>query len=169
MIEIWKDIEDFEGMYQVSSFGRVRSLDRQVRNGHGYYVRRGRMLKPRATSNGYLQVALSNQTQKLVHRLVADAFIPNKDNLPQINHKDENKKNNHLENLEWCTPAYNNCYNGRSQRIAEKRKKAVRCIETGQIFKSIKEAEKAVGVVGSITPCIHGRTKTAAGHRWETV
>lgn len=168
MKEIWKDIVGYEGMYQVSNRGRVRSLDRNIQTGIGHCVRRGQILKPRASGKGYLQVALAHQTQRLVHRLVAEAFVPNPYILPFINHKDENKKNNCAENLEWCTMSYNNSYNGRAQRIADKKKKAVRCIETGQVFSSIKEAEKTVGVVGSITPCLRGKTKTAAGYHWET-
>lgn len=153
--EIWKDIRGLEGLYQISTLGHVKSL------------RRGIILKQRMTNKGYAQVVLSNKKAKLIHRLVAEAFIPNPCELPYINHKDECKHNNCVNNLEWCTASYNNCYNGLSKRVANKRKKAVRCRETGQVFDSIKEAERTVNVFGSISPCLHGRTKTAAGCHWE--
>ena len=108
--EIWKDIIGYEGLYQVSSYGRVRSLDRyDSRN----CFRKKRILKLCANRLGYLKVGLwSNGKVKhhLVHRLVAEAFIPNPNNLPIINHIDENPSNNNVDNLEWCTAKYNMNY-----------------------------------------------------------
>lgn len=97
--EIWKDIEGYEGLYQVSNFGRVKSLNK-------YHHKREQILKPNLKSDGYYETSLSkNSKPKWVrtHRLVAQAFIPNPENKPQINHKDGNKLNNCIENLEWVT------------------------------------------------------------------
>lgn len=104
--EKWKDIFGYDGMYQVSDLGRVRSI----------YSGEWRVLKGGKNSKGYLSVGLckdSKQKSILVHRLVANAFIPNSDETKTIiNHKDEDKTNNRVDNLEWCTVSYNNTYNG---------------------------------------------------------
>lgn len=111
--EIWKDITDFEGYYQVSNLGRVRSLDREILYNRGqtpYLAKRnGRVLKP-TTSNAYCEVTLTvgyKKEYKLIHRLVAETFIPNPYNKPQVNHIDENKLNNRVDNLEWVTALEN--------------------------------------------------------------
>lgn len=106
MEEVWKDVEGYEGLYQVSNLGSVMSLDYR-RSG---YARR---LTPKCNNKGYLWVELANGGVKrplLIHRLVAIAFIANPYGLPQINHKDENTKNNNVLNLEWCDALYNNRY-----------------------------------------------------------
>ena len=113
-MEVWKDIPGFEN-YQISNYGNVKSLN---------YGRTGKtkLLKPTISGKGYLQVRLSKfgkPNALLVHRLVAIAFIPNPDNLPHINHKDENKLNNNPNNLEWCDNSYNNNYGTRNKRIAK--------------------------------------------------
>ena len=115
MIEIWKDIEGYEGLYQVSNLGRVRSLN---------YRRSGisKLLKQSTDEKGYKQVGLcKNGKQKNyhVHRLVAIAFISNPNNLPIINHKDENPSDNNANNLEWCTYEYNLNYGTVKERISE--------------------------------------------------
>ena len=118
--EEWKDIEGYEGLYQVSSFGRIRSLDKTVicKNGREFFMK-GRIIRTRPNNRGYIMVGLhKNKNFKLclVHRLVAKAFIPNPDNLPQINHKNENKYYNHVSNLEWCDNWYNEHYGTRIER-----------------------------------------------------
>lgn len=126
-MEEWKSIPGYEGLYEVSSYGRVKSLDRYVKvKSKSYRLQKGKMLSPIKNKYGYLQVFLCcNGKYKIisVHRLVAEAFIPNPDNLPIINHLDEDKSNNRVENLEWCSHRYNSNYNGvlkkRSQRMKE--------------------------------------------------
>lgn len=101
MEEIWKDIKGYEGLYQISNFGRVKSLN--YRN-----TGKEQLLKPALNTTGYFCVMLCKPLKRfLIHRLVAKAFIPNPDNLPCVNHKDENPTNNHVDNLEWCTQLYN--------------------------------------------------------------
>ena len=124
-MEIWKDIDGFNGLYQVSNLGNVKSLDRCVLTrgaNHESQFIKGRMLKLNG-GRKYPQVILCKDGKtygRLVHRLVATAFIPNPDNLPCINHKDENPKNNHVDNLEWCTYQYNNTYNNRIEKCKDK-------------------------------------------------
>lgn len=117
MEEIWKDIPGYEGYYQVSNLGRVKSLPRGKQ--WPYRQTHNNIRKPRMTSRGYYRVNLSkwNEVKSyFVHRLVAMAFIPNPDNLPIINHKDENPQNNHVDNLEWCTYRYNANYRTGKER-----------------------------------------------------
>lgn len=118
--EIWKDIKGYEGKYQISNFGRVKSLPR---NGT---INKERILKTKLTKFGYERVYLRNKNTRtwfLIHRLVAMYFIPNPDNLPQVNHKDECKTNNHVENLEWCDGFYNQSYGTVNiRRVATRRK-----------------------------------------------
>ena len=122
IIEEWRPVVGYEGLYEVSNTGRVRSLDRYVRSkSKSYRLQKGSILSP-STSNGYLYVILqaSQVTRKFrIHRLVAQAFLPNPDNLPQVNHKDEDKLNNRVDNLEWCTVKYNNNYGTRTIRAKE--------------------------------------------------
>lgn len=115
--EEWRDIEGYEGLYQVSNFGRVRSFDRIDRLGR---LKPGGILKPGTTNGGYLRVVLCKEGKVktfLIHRLVGQTFIPNPEGLPIINHRDENPKNNQADNLEWCTQKYNCNYGTRNERV----------------------------------------------------
>lgn len=109
MKELWKDIPEYEGLYQISNRGRVKSFRQSTKYGKAAEY----ILKPTVANNGYCQVTLYGAGKRkkfLVHRLVANAFIPNPDNLPQVNHKDEDRLNNAVNNLEWCSALYNNMY-----------------------------------------------------------
>ena len=119
MIEIWKNIQGYEGLYQISNLGRVKSL----------HYNKEKILKPNKYGAGYYGVALSKNNKHKrysIHRLVAIAFIPNPNNLPQVNHKDEDKTNNRVDNLEWCTNEYNMNYGTRNERANEKISETVR-------------------------------------------
>ena len=113
MAEVWKDVVGYEGLYQVSNLGRLKSAPRPRT--------KGGLLKPQYDRKGYLTFGLcKNGKSKMakIHRLVAEAFIPNPGKLPEVNHKDEQKDNNCVENLEWCTTQYNSNYGTRVARIA---------------------------------------------------
>ena len=118
-MEIWKNIVGYEGKYQISNLGRVKSL----KDRYGY---RERILKPSTNKRGYKKVVLVKVGEKrktfLVHRLVAEAFIPNPNNYSEVNHKDENPSNNNVDNLEWCTRKYNINYGTAIERATEKKK-----------------------------------------------
>lgn len=180
--EIWKDIQEYEGLYQVSNFGRVRSLGRPVYNAikRGNIWRKGKILKPIQTqSTGYYCVSLvKNRYLKRmsIHRLVANAFIPNPQSLPQVNHKDENKANNRVSNLEWCTPKYNNGYNNLNERIALKQINGKRSKKVGQYSLEVKkiktwpsmhECARAGYDRADISRCCHGKSKSYSGYIWK--
>lgn len=123
-MEIYKDINGYNGYYQISNLGNVRSLSRIDKTNHKV---KEKILKPITNSYGYKVINLSVNgvmKQHHIHRLVMDAFKPNPDpqTYNQINHKDENKQNNCVDNLEWCTPIYNSNYGTRNKRISTARK-----------------------------------------------
>ena len=170
MTEIWKDIKDYEGYYQISNLGRVKSLSRLVDN---RYYNKECILKPRLHLKGYHLVALSKNgkiTGHSVHRLVAETFIENPDNLPEVNHKDEDKTNNCVDNLEWCTKKYNSNYGTGTERRVAKISKPVMCIETGIIYPSVHEAGRQTNSnYRSISRCCLGLYKTTNNYHWKFV
>ena len=128
VIEIWKPVVGLEDYYMVSSIGRVRSLDREVNDRRGSRLIKGVILRTSKTRGDYECVSLykdGKKRTKTIHRLVCEAFIPNPNNLPEVNHKDENKNNNSVSNLEWCTSEYNLNYGTRSKRSGEKHRKPI--------------------------------------------
>ena len=166
--EVWRDIEGYEGLYQVSNMRRVKSLN---------YRRSGkeRILKRLKNKWGYLFVHLQKDGKQKgckLHRLVAQAFIPNPENLPEVNHKDEDKNNNTVDNLEWCTRKYNCNYGARNEKVSKSKNIPVMCIETGDVFSSAKEAQEKTGISAShITACARHekRRHTARRLHWQHV
>ena len=174
-MEVFRDIEGYEGMYQVSNKGRVKSLN---------YHRSGeeRILMPQTTTNGYLKICLrKNGKIKTynVHRLVAQAFIDNPDNLPQVNHKDEDKTNNNVDNLEWVTAKENCNYGTRNKRMSKTQGIPIDMLnKQGEFirqFQSGMEAERWLRAngfskanSGNITNCCKGnpRYTNAYGFKW---
>ena len=180
-MEIWKDIKGYEGLYQVSNYGRVKSLSRLKKNFNvntktmDTIILPEKIRKPQLTRYGYYRIGLTKNSKQIyysIHRLVTEAFISNPDNLPQINHKDENKTNNEVTNLEWCTAKYNGNYGTRNKRVGEKQYKQIKCVETGVIYKSLTEASKSTGLsMGNISSvCNHRKWfNTAGGYHWEYI
>lgn len=159
--EIWQDLEGYEGIYEVSSFGQIRSYPRQGT--------KGGIMVGHADKKGYINITLRKdgiqQTQKL-HRLIAKTFIPNPNNLPEVNHKDENKLNNRIDNLEWCTTAYNHEYGTRTLRCG----KPVICVETNITYAGARWAGTELGLdPSSITKCAKNPNKTCGGYHWKYV
>jgi hypothetical protein len=171
MQEIWKEIPGYNGYYQVSNLGRVKSVDRIVLNAGFEQYRIGKILKQTKQTTGYSTVNLCIKNIRkrfLVHRLVAEAFIPNPDNMPHINHKDENKRNNRVDNLEWCDPKYNNNYGTFNERVSESKKKPVVCVELNISFDSQGEAAKKIGVSQAcISYSCNNPNRKAGGYHWK--
>lgn len=175
MTEEWKDVAGYEGLYMVSNIGRVKSLC--FRN-NKITIRRDRLLAQHLSWNGRIQIDLSKDgvhKRVTLHRLVAQAFIPNPDGLPQINHKDGNPRNCHIDNLEWCTAshnmahAYRNGLNEKTRRMNEEKKKPVMRSD-GKYYDCAYAAAEDNGVsVFSIRDALKGRTHTSAGYSWRYV
>ena len=125
--EIWKDIEGYEGLYQISNLGRVKSLPKYTYSRGYAQLRKEKLLRPRKTGKyrNYLSVTFNDGKQHKVHRLVAQAFIPNPNNLSYVNHKDENTLNNCADNLEWCTNQYNVQYSAKLLTVEHKKKLSI--------------------------------------------
>lgn len=160
-VETFVKIEGFE-KYEVSNLGKVRN------------IKSGRILKPSLGNNGYLIHQLSEHSKRktlLLHRIIATAFIDNPGKKPQINHIDENKLNNDLSNLEWCTEKENIIHGTRTKRVAEKLSKKVIQLDLNDNilneFESMVQAEQETGVsTGNISSCCSGKTKSAGGFKW---
>ena len=178
MQEVWKDVVGYEGLYQVSNFGSVRGLDRYVpHKKFGKKFCKGGLMVKHINNAGYLTVNLSKNNKYKsfdIHRLVAIAFIQIGDprNM-EVNHIDENKKNNNAENLEWVTKSYNNRYGTKVERQASKiRIPILQCDTDGNIIRewdSSTNAEKELAgkVTGAISHCVKGNLKTAYGYVWK--
>ena len=175
-MEIWKDIDGYEGLYQISNEGRVKSLKYNHTNEEKF-------LKAKRNRNGYLLVGLCKDgkpKKKLVHRLVAEAFIENPNGLPQVNHKDENKMNNCVENLEWCDASYNTNYGTRNERSAKARTNGKRSKQVCQydlnwnlirIWPSTKECGRNGYDQSAVCHCCNNKFKREGnnkykGYRW---
>lgn len=155
-----KDIQGYEGLYAVTSDGRVWSYKRKI------------FLKPRINKGGYLQVMLykdGKSTNHYIHRLVAATYISNPFVLPEVNHKDENKENNSIDNLEWCDCKYNNNYGTHNERMGKAHRKPIYCVELNKIFDSQAQACRELNInAGQLSGVLRGTTrhKTAGGYHW---
>jgi len=189
MFEIWRDIVGYEDWYQVSNLGRVRSVDRVVVYKTGQKrIYKGQILKQQNATNGYKIVDLQknkNRKHFLVHRLVGKAFLPNLLNLPEINHLDEDKTNNSLENLAWCTVLENRIFGTRTKRATENKdytaigkknklhfgKRVRQMSKDGSViaeFISLRDIERICGYHRQhISACCNGKYKLAYGYAWK--
>lgn len=170
MIEEWKDIKGYEGLYQISNYGNVKSLNYNN-------TKKGKILKTFIMRTGYIGIGLNKNNKRKpfkIHRLVAEAFIPNPENLPVVNHKNEKKNDNRVENLEWCTYKYNSNYGScKLKKIHKANKKVKQYTLDGKYIKtweSIKEASISYNLKGySISYCCNGKRNHAGGYKWKYV
>ena len=172
MKEVWKDIEGYEGLYQVSNLGRVKSFDTKDKLGR---IRKGRVLKPFRKKSGYLYVDLCRNGKRKshsLHRLVAQAFIPNPENKPEVNHIDEDKTNNIVDNLGWSTRTDNNNHGTRNERVSKINSIPIIAtnIKTGESkdFYGGNECARQLGLnQGHITDVLKGRLKQTGGYTFK--
>lgn len=153
-----KDIIGYEGLYAVTSCGRVWSYRSQ------------KFLSAGKSGSGYWMVSLyknGERKQYLIHRLVAEAYLPNPNNLLQVNHKDCNTEHNHINNLEWCSSQYNHDYGNHNEKVAKANSIAVYCVELNKAFEGASAAARELGLNQSnITSCCKGNRKTCGGYHW---
>lgn len=173
MNEIWKDIKNYEGIYQISNMGRIKSVEHTIirKNGKKLLIKE-KILKQSLrgrNNNKYYHITLHGKCFR-VNRLVAETFIPNPNNLPCINHKDENKLNNKVINLEWCTYQYNNTYNNIHKKNAEKRKIKIDQYTLNNVFvktwNSFTDIRKYFGW-NHASECCENKRKTSNGYKWK--
>lgn len=155
-METWKPVVGLEDRYMISNTGRCKRKARSFVNSSGHTVH-VKELEMKPTVDEYVEFVLSHPNHKqhchTAHRMVAEAFLPNPSNFPVVNHKDENKHNNCVENLEWCTYEHNVRYNDNNRRISRKLKNRtpanaikVQCVETGQVYSSIAECKRRTNI-----------------------
>lgn len=175
-VEIWKDIKGYDGLYQISNLGRVKSLERYRKgNGGSLTIVKETILKQSKNNKGYYRVELCKQGIRKpfsVHRLVADAFIENSHDKPEVNHIDEDKSNNNADNLEWCTSKENINHGTHNQKSATTRGKDVQAYDSdGNLineYPSMCEAQRQTGIPQqNISRCIYGKCKRAGGYVWK--
>lgn len=156
-----KDIKGYEDLYSVTSCGKVWSYKRK------------KFLKPFKTKDGYLQVELCKDgigSKYYLHRLVADAYIPNISNLPQVGHNDDIKEHCYIKNLYWTTQAENNVHNNRAEKVGSKEGKCVYCVELNRIFDSQSAAARELNICqASISLSCRDESKTAGGFHWRYI
>lgn len=175
--EIWRPVKGYEGVYEVSNLGRVKGVERFCRGRHdGLKPVHEKILTTDVSNCGYLRVRLylyGKSKRLYVHRIVAEAFIPNPDGLPQVNHKDENKKNNSVNNLEWCTASYNMNYGSCIERLLVNQPHRMEIYQytiDGRFvahYRSTNEAGRMTGIRPTeIRDCVKGRQGSAHGYKW---
>jgi len=177
--EIFKDVLGYEGLYQVSDLGRIKSLEKKLFNGISYFIQKEKILNPSFEKDGYKQISFfkEKKEKKLkVHRLVGISFVDNPENKPQINHKDEIKDNNFYKNLEWLTASENMKYGSRSKKWIEKRRVSSICKKVSQFdlkgnfiqnFDSIVKASEMNFDASLITKCCKGKKDFHKGFIWK--
>ena len=186
--EIWKDVIGYEGLYEISNFGRIRSKKRLVSYNGTYRLYNGKTLSPFISSSGYYAIVL-HKTRPIfklnyIHRLVANAFLPNDNNLEQVNHKDGNKLNNCVDNLEWCSRSENMKHAIRIgliskdtirkaiEKMNKVERKAIQQIKNGKVvaeyestFSAGKQFSKHANT--NISACARGLLQSAYGYQWK--
>lgn len=168
--EIWKDIKGYEKLYQISNKGRIKSLERKTfkadKYGQSLLLHKEKILTNNIMKSGYSMITLYKSGKPksyFIHRLVAQAFIPNPNNYKEINHIDKDRKNNNVNNLEWCTRAYNNAYS--KAKAVNQYNLQGKFIKT---WESAKQAAEENNIYRSnITSCCKGKAKTTGGFMWK--